>query len=533
MTRRAWLMPLVAVMLLAAGGGAAYWGLMRSEGQLSTEAHFTVAQVKRSLENFSLLEHPTLMGLVTKLREASPRARLAREEVLQSLLGLLLDRDANVRGEAAQALAQLKDESVVPYLLEVLQFETPLSPTYEKFVAAWVELSGVQRPRDMDWWAREFERWWRKHPQAPDGFIHWKIQLYTTFVPSFEEFLYPGVPHTIPLETIVWGGVPKDAIAALNDPEVVSASEADYLLDDEIVFGVYLNGEARAYSLRFLDWHELVNDEVGGEPIALSDCTLCGSAILYSRRVGERVLTFGTSGLLFQSNKLMYDAETKTLWINFLGKPVVGPLATQEDLRIKAFPLTQTTWEQWKTEHPDTTVLAPLIRESAERAGEVRIVDERGLEPYAPGSAYREYRQSIYTFFPVVERDERLAPKEWVFGLVINGEAKAYPVKMLIPQGAVNDSVGRTTLVLFADSEAGLDLWGQGGAVRAYARSEHQFTRAANGEIRDEAGQMWKLTEDYLLNEVTGEKLARLNGHKAYWFAWSAFYPKTLLYEQP
>lgn len=524
------LIGLAAISVLIVGSGAVvYWGLHQGNTASDIEG-FTSKQVQQALTSSLLLEYREVQELLARLRTLPPQDRLPREEVLQPLLRLLTNPYAAVRAEIAQALAKLKIKSAVPYVLEVLQFETPLSPTHEQLVSAYRELSGVPWSYDIDGWAREFERWWSAHPQAPEEFIAWKVQLYRNLVPSFEEFLYPDVTHTIPLETVVWGGVPKDGIPALNNPEIVSAVEASYLDDEEMIFGVLLNGETRAYPLRFLDWHELVNDEVGGEPVTLSDCTLCGSAILYSRRVGDRVLTFGTSGLLFKSNKLMYDAETKTLWINFLGKPVVGPLAAQEDLRLKALPLTQTTWAYWKEEHPTTTVLASLIEPS--RPGRARIIGPGGVAPYTPGSAYREYRESSETFFPVVGRDERLAPKEWVFGLLLNGQAKAYPIKLL-QKRVLNDSVAAVNVVIIAEAEAGrMDYWKQGGAVRTYARGEHSLTRGADGEIRDETGQLWKTTEDFLQNEATGEKLLRLNGHKAYWFAWVAFYPATLLYRE-
>jgi hypothetical protein len=527
--RRKWLFLAMLFLSFVAGSGAVYWRWFHAPARPAGEQEeIALEQVRQSLDSPSLQENVDVQELLFRWQASLPQTPIPHDEIFKLLVGLLNHPYTALRAEAAQALAHLKITPAAPYLLEVLQFESPFSPIYEDLVSAYQELSGLAWSYEIDGWAREFERWWSLHPQAPLEFLVWKIQLFRNLVPSFDEFLYPGVTHTIPLEHVVWGGVAKDSIAALNMPKVISVAEAEYLQEGEMIFGVYLNGEARAYPLRFLDWHELVNDELGGEPIVLSYCTLCGSAILYSRRINNgRVLSFGTSGLLYKSNKLMYDAETKTLWINFLGEPVVGSLAIQEDLQLEALPLTQTTWSRWKTEHPETTVLAPLIKSA--RSGQAQIIGPGGGELYAPGSAYREYRQSSETFFPVIERDARLAPKDWVYGLLLDGQAIAYPLELLRERGILNDAV-RDLAIIVEDGIVGMDHWKQGGAVRAYASAGVILRREADGEIRDEAGQLWKLAENFLWNEATGEKLPRLNGHKAYWFAWVAFYPATALY---
>ena len=138
---------------------------------------------------------------------------------------------------------------------------------------------------------------------------------------------------------------------------MLTAEEADYLDADNVVFGIALNGEARAYPRRILDWHEMANDVVGGVPVSLAYCTLCGAAIAYDTRPeatgfgGAEPVTFGTSGLLFRSNKLMYDRQTNTLWSQLLGEAVEGPL---KGTRLEFLPSWQTTWEDWKTQHPNT-----------------------------------------------------------------------------------------------------------------------------------------------------------------------------------
>ena len=134
------------------------------------------------------------------------------------------------------------------------------------------------------------------------------------------------------MEEIAWGGVLVDGIPALDNPRMTTASAASYLNPDDPVFGVEINGDARAYPLRIANWHEMVNDVVGGVPVSLAYCTLCGSGILFDGRVAGRAepFTFGSSGLLYRSNKLMYDRQTDSLWEQLAGHPVTGSLGLKD-----------------------------------------------------------------------------------------------------------------------------------------------------------------------------------------------------------
>ena len=171
--------------------------------------------------------------------------------------------------------------------------------------------------------------WQQAHPEIKpfDGFDAFKADVMAVIDPNFRLFLKPGVEHEIRLEEIVWGGVKKDGIPALTNPKHIAAADATYLDDDELVFGIEIAGDARAYPLRILDWHEMLNDVVGGVPVTLAYCTLCGSGILYDARVPghDEPFVFGSSGFIYRSNKLMYDQATHSLWHQFTGRPVVGP----------------------------------------------------------------------------------------------------------------------------------------------------------------------------------------------------------------
>src|SRR5262249_16913321 len=150
-----------------------------------------------------------------------------------------------------------------------------------------------------------------------------------------------------------------DGIPALDNPRMIAADAAAYLNSDDPVFGIEINGDARAYPLRIANWHEMVNDIVGGVPVSLAYCTLCGAGILFDGRVEgpDQPFTFGSSGLLYRSNKLMYDRQTRSLWSQFSGRPVVGPL-TGSGVELHLLPVMLTSWAQWRLLHPETRVLS-------------------------------------------------------------------------------------------------------------------------------------------------------------------------------
>jgi hypothetical protein len=289
---------------------------------------------------------------------------------------------------------------------------------------------------------------------------------------------------------------------------MLKAEEADYLDARDLVFGVALNGEARAYPLRLLDWHEMVNDVVGGQPVSLAYCTLCRSGILFDTRAGERTFTFGSSGLLYRSNKLMYDHQTESLWLTIPGEPASGKLA-HSGIKLKKLPLVVTTWRDWRAQHPATQALS--LATGFQR-------DYRRNEHYAA------YFASPELMFPAPNRNPRLPPKDEVFTLVINEQPKAYALKKLRNTPVHNDEIKGGKIVLLTDEKTA--------AVRAYSRGAHSFQTRKGNNVLAADGAVWQVTEDALVNAATGERLARLPGHLAYWFGWSSFYPQTLLFPE-
>ncbi len=243
---------------------------------------------------------------------------------------------------------------------------------------------------------------------------------------------------------------------------------------------------------------------------------------MYSAKIEGEATTFGTSGMLYRNNKLMYDRATNSLWASLLGEPVIGPLA-DSGIKLELFPVELTVWREWVDRHPDTTVLSA----------------ETGVYPssrYRPegnlSSIYFAYRSNPDTMFPAWNRDVRLDTKAEVLAIAINDAHKAYPIEVLRQERVVNDEVAGTGVVVIASS--------QSTGVRVYARDRQVFRLPSEDEtfgglpleLLDSNGLKWTVTDDALVSTSDSfETLARLPSHLAFWFGWFAFHPDTLLFE--
>jgi len=237
----------------------------------------------------------------------------------------------------------------------------------------------------------------------------------------------------IPTAEILGGGPPRDGIPALDQPTVVSADESPWK-DEEIMLGLVVGGEARAYPVAILDWHELVNDTLGGRPILVSYCPLCGTGLVFDRRIDGETRHFGVSGLLYRSDLLMYDRETESLWSQIAAKAVTGPMMGR---RLEMLRSSFQRWGEWRSEHPETTVLS-------KRTGHRR--------DYAR-SPYGSYARSRDLMFPA-PYERRYHPKMPTLGLRVPGEgARAYPASEITQAGGrVEDRfLGRRVEVHYDD----------------------------------------------------------------------------------
>jgi len=407
-----------------------------------------------------------------------------------------LGADAQGRREAVDWLVKHGDSGSVAVLIQLLRW---LPGEDAALVRRLETLTGAHAgSRWFDWMI-----WQQSHPEiAPyPGYTGFLADLLASIDPQFRRFVRAGVPHEIRPEEIAWGGVAVDGIPALDDPKMIAAESASYLNPDDSVFGVEINGDARAYPLRIADWHEMVNDVVGGVPVSLAYCTLCGAGILFDGRVAgrDRPFTFGSSGLLYRSNKLMYDRQTDSLWNQFTGRPVMGPL-TGSGIELRVLPVVLTTWAQWRTRHPGTRVLS---------------LDTGFFRNYGPGAAYHDYFASPELMFPALVKDKRLSQKDLIFGVRVPGGVKAWPLADFEGGAVINDHVGFVDLVLIGDP--------QGRGARAYRSEGRRFDRGATADELRSGGARWRVSES-ALEGPQGESLPRLPGHVAYWFAWAGYF---------
>ena len=382
---------------------------------------------------------------------------------------------------------------------------------------------------------------------------------------------------SIPLDEILSGGPPPNGIPALGfdadwqgasestpEPSFVSQDEAaDWLGAQEPVIVVELNGEARAYPLQILTWHEITNDTLGGVPVAVTFCPLCNSALAFDRRIplsedalaevsaaNEAIeateldetflstyaaqgndadimtgveVTFGVSGALYNSNMLMFDNKTSTLWSQLLGNGAVGALTDSQLLRYAA-PII--SFEAFRAAYPDALV----------QSKDTGFRRDYGRNPYV---GYDDANSPAFLFQG--ESDGRLAPKERVVSVIAPEESVAYPFTILAAQNVVNDKVGEQPVAVFwrAGTASALDAGTidgsrDVGAANIFSREldGQTLTFEWNGDTFTDAetGSSWNILGQATAGELAGSQLEPVVHDNTLWFAWAAFKPGTRIY---
>jgi len=272
-------------------------------------------------------------------------------------------------------------------------------------------------------------------------------------------------------EDLLQGCFGKDCIPSIENPHFETADQADTWLEpDDRIFAVNYEGVTRAYAQRIMNWHEIVNDEINGTPVAITFCPLCGSAVAFERTVDSVITEFGVSGKLHNSDLVMYDRYEGNFWQQITGEAIVGP-AARRDEKLKQVPIITTTWGEWKTKHPTTQVLSR----------------DTGFSRDYDRYPYGTYEQDDQLLFGVEGLDQSLQIKTVVYGIVIDGKSKAYPEEIFNRSSIIEDSVGNTQIKL---------------------------EKGDGGEI-------------VVTNVETDEKIIPI---RLFWFAWAAFHPDTELY---
>ena len=404
----------------------------------------------------------------------------------------------------AGPIRQISDQwesGFTPIFIELLSLS--VGQRAHLFVYLLSEKTGQDFGLDTNRW---FIWWWQQKPEEPFAYAEFKSLLYGNIDEKFKSYFDSSRPSRIRLDEVRWGGVLQDGIPPLRYPEMLSAENASYLEDDNIVFGIEINGDARAYPKRILAWHEMFVDDIGGINFAGVYCTLCGAVILYKTNHNGIRHELGTSGFLYRSNKLMYDKATQSLWNTTWGEPVIGPLANK-DIRLERSFLVTTTWGEWKRRHPHSKVLS---------------LDTGYTRDYGEGVAYQKYFATDELMFSISTSDNRLNNKDEILALTYPNHSKdtmAISARFLQDNPIYVNRLGVMDFVVLTDTS---------GANRVYESKHHKFIDYDQDvTVIDSAEMKWKLSEDKL---TKGDlELVRLPAHRAFWFGWHSAFPDTQL----
>lgn len=316
----------------------------------------------------------------------------------------------------------------------------------------------------------------------------------------------------IPRDEVRDGGPGKDGIPALSNPEFISASEVNYLDEDDLVLGFAEGNNPRAYPHAILDWHEIVNDDISDRSVAVIYCPLTGTGIGWDRIVDGEKTTFGVSGLLYNSNIIPYDRRTDSNWSQLLLKSVNGKMAGTS---AKTYNLIETDWKTWKEMFPASKVVSRSTGYN------------RNYNRYPYGN-YKS--DNDFLIFPVSNKDDRLPSKERVLAVISGNDAKAYRFEAFMDDGVIEDIFQSKSLVIRGSAEDNLMV--------AFFRelddgTELSFEAVENDLpiiLEDHEGTTWDVFGRGVSGPRAGEKLTHVTQMMGYWFSFPAFYPEIEIY---
>ena len=442
------------------------------------------------------------LGIVLLVTAAPTRAEVDERAVVNAFLTLVAGEEGAMV-DAMDLIESTWEPSYQSMALDAIRLirNPAVSGTLVQLMGSKV---GAGHGYDLGAWQRAM---WNAPEARHPGYATFKGALYGFIDPRFSAYFDDVGEPLIRLDEIMWGGVRQDGIPPLRSPAMLAADDIGYLEDDHIVFGISVDGDARAYPKRVLAWHEMFVDVVGGRPVAGVYCTLCGTVILYFTEQDGVNHALGTSGFLYRSNKLMYDRASQSLWSTMRGAPVVGPLVGK-GIVLERGSVVTTTWGEWRRRHPDTRVLS---------------LETGHQRDYSEGAAYREYFATDELMFAVPALDTRLKNKDEVFTVLLADHPDrplAISADFLAAHPVHHDAIEETALVVLTDPS---------GANRAYASEGTMFTGYdGDRSVRDDSGATWTMDEHALTAE-DGRSLHRIPAQRAFWFGWYAAFPHTRL----
>ena len=427
---------------------------------------------------------------------------LSDTEIYDILRSLVYSEKASDDKESFEILGKNWEEGMIAPLVEIMRFSNDRRQLGQinKILQ---KKTGQSHTEFFEWM-----QWlWDSEIPAEAYYFDFKAEIYKHIDPLFERYFRDrDGQNEIKLEEVVWGGVYQDGIPPLRLPELILPADATYLSDSDVVFGVYINGVAKAYPKRILAWHEMFVDEFGGDIICGVYCTLCGTVIAYDTEYEGQRYDLGTSGFLYRSNKLMYDKATQSLWNTIEGKPVLGPLH-DSGVELDVLPVVTSTWGQWRQLHPDTKVLS---------------LNTGHQRDYGEGVAYNNYFSTDELMFPVPKLDKSLKNKDQVLVIRVDGykdNPTVIDINYLRKKEWHQDQVAGQDFIAIADAS---------GAARVYDTAGNVFKSYKDGQLTDDKAVAWKVHHDKIVGPE-GALLERLPSHNIFWFAWYNSYPETRL----
>ena len=400
------------------------------------------------------------------------------------------------------------DKSYIPILIESITLSRS-GAIDQKILSLLKSKTKQDFKLDLDKW---YQWSWSQDIKNPDFYADYKGWAYSWVDKRFIKYFENNPNKKIRLDEIRWGGVKQDGIPPLRGPKMLEAKKADYLDDSNVVFGVSINGDSRAYPKRILAWHEMFVDKIGGVDVTGAYCTLCGSMIAYDSKSKKGKHNLGTSGFLYRSNKLMYDKETNSLWNTIIGEPVLGSLV-DKGIKLELLSVVTTTWGEWKKRHPKTTVLS---------------LDTGHKRDYSEGRAYRDYFATDELMFTVPKIDKRLKNKDEI--LAIRFDDNAFVKSGIKSKGSIAISKKFLDKTPLYHDKGFVVLTDVSGANRVYElKKDIKFSDwDKKKSLVDSSKIKWTASEDELKSSK-GTVLKRLPAHRAFWFGWNASNPDTKL----
>ncbi len=404
---------------------------------------------------------------------------------------------------ALESIAASGDRRFIAPLVDMLWldlgWERPVREALER-------VSGQRYATAAEWYAA-IER---DPPPLPENYGEWKGRLLSLVDTRYLD-LVPKDGSGVRPERLVWGFGDMRS-PTITNARTIRATEERYLAATDVVFGVRLNGDSRAYPERIIAWHGVAQDRAGGAEIVVFHCLPCGGAAAYRRAASDgRSYTFGIANLVTGSRRLLFDAETMSLWDPVSGRAVAGPLAAK-NVTLTPLPITRTTWGEWKERYPTGAVLA---------------LDTGFVRDYTEGAALRGEGGLERPQFPAASLDPRLPAKMRVVGVNLGGVWRAHSVEAIEQARLVHETVAGVTVVLVSA--------GPGKGVQVYDAQGTRFDRVTGAgatlEVSDRDGGRWFVDDEQLLNARNSRVRPALPSAQLWWFAWAGAHPDTTVWK--